>query len=60
MDQPVGTGFSYAPTNAYVTSLSQAADEVRFFLGKFTEVFPEYRKGNGVDTWLVGESFAGQ
>lgn len=60
MDQPVGTGFSYAPTNAYVRSLSQAADEVKYFLERFVDIFPEYRKGNGIDTWLAGESFAGQ
>lgn len=60
VDQPVGTGFSYAPLSGYVSSLTQAANEVRYFLERFVEVFPEYKNGHGIDTWLAGESFAGQ
>lgn len=69
LDQPVGTGFSYVNTNGYTTSLPQAADEVVYFLNQFVQVFPEYSRdveinygssGSGVDTYLAGESFAGQ
>ncbi|EPQ30034.1 uncharacterized protein PFL1_02152 [Pseudozyma flocculosa PF-1] len=69
LDQPVGTGFSYVNTNGYSTTLTQAADEVVYFLQRFVEVFPEYGRdvetrygstGSGVDVYLAGESFAGQ
>ena len=69
LDQPVGTGFSYVNTNAYATSLPQAALEVVYFLKQFVQVFPEYardieqkygKSGSGVDVYLAGESFAGQ
>lgn len=69
LDQPVGTGFSYVNTNAYTTTLTQAADEVLHFLQRFVEVYPEYsrevevkygQQGSGVDVFLAGESFAGQ
>ncbi|CEH14877.1 kex1 protein [Ceraceosorus bombacis] len=60
LDQPVGTGFSYASTSAYAKSLPQAADEVRYFIERFVEVYPEYAAGNGVDVYIAGESYAGQ
>jgi carboxypeptidase D len=60
VDQPVGTGFSYVSTSAYTKTLEQAADEVLYFLQQFVEVYPEYKQGNGVDTYIAGESFAGQ
>lgn len=69
LDQPVGTGFSYVNTNAYTTTLPQAADEVVYFLQQFIKVYPEYSRdvelqygsqGSGVDVFLAGESFAGQ
>ncbi|UZJ57061.1 hypothetical protein CBS101457_006381 [Exobasidium rhododendri] len=60
LDQPVGTGFSYVSTSGYTKTLEQAADEVLYFLQKFIEVYPEYKSGNGIDTYLAGESFAGQ
>lgn len=56
VDQPVGTGFSYASTSAYAKSLPQAADEVRYFMERFVEVYPEYAAGNGVDVYIAGES----
>jgi len=56
VDQPVGTGFSYVNTNAYVKSVPQAADEVLYFLKRFVEVFPEFARGNGADVYLAGES----
>lgn len=60
VDQPVGTGFSFVSTSGYATSLEQAADEVVYFLQQFVEVYPEYKRGNGVDTYIAGESYAGQ
>ncbi|KAG8890518.1 Cell death protease [Tulasnella sp. 332] len=62
LDQPVGTGFSYASTDNYVKELDQArtlvvSAHVNQFLTNFYEVFPEMRR---VDTYLAGESFAGQ
>lgn len=60
LDQPVGTGFSYANGNGYATSLPQAARDVNFFLKRFVEVFPEYAKSSGTEFYIAGESFAGQ
>jgi carboxypeptidase D len=60
VDQPVGTGFSYVSTSAYTKTLDQAAEEVVYFLQRFIEVYPEYKAGNGVETYIAGESFAGQ
>ncbi|VDB97159.1 unnamed protein product [Peniophora sp. CBMAI 1063] len=57
VDQPVGTGFSYASTDRYVHELSDAASELIEFMRNFYKVFPEYQ---GMDTYLGGESFAGQ
>ncbi|KAF8316977.1 alpha/beta-hydrolase [Cantharellus anzutake] len=57
LDQPPGTGFSYASTNKYVHELDEAANHVVEFLKNWYEVFPEYKD---MDTYLAGESFAGQ
>ncbi|KAG2740240.1 alpha/beta-hydrolase [Suillus brevipes Sb2] len=57
VDQPAGTGFSYTNTNNYVHSIQQATDQLMEFLRTFYKVFPEYET---VDTYLGGESFAGQ
>ncbi|KAH7912950.1 Alpha/Beta hydrolase protein [Hygrophoropsis aurantiaca] len=57
LDQPAGTGLSYTSTNHYVHSLTEASKHVIQFLRTFYQVFPEYRH---VDTYLGGESFAGQ
>ncbi|KAH7926806.1 alpha beta-hydrolase [Leucogyrophana mollusca] len=57
VDQPAGTGLSYTSTNHYVHTLEEATEHVIQFLRTFYQVFPEYRS---VDTYLGGESFAGQ
>ncbi|KIJ69816.1 hypothetical protein HYDPIDRAFT_104447 [Hydnomerulius pinastri MD-312] len=57
IDQPAGTGLSYTSTNHYVHTLQEATDHVMQFLRTFYQVFPEYLS---VDTYLGGESFAGQ
>lgn len=60
LDQPVGTGFSYVDSNGYSRTLDQAADEIVYFLDRLIEVYPEYGRGNGVDVYIAGESYAGQ
>ena len=60
LDQPVGTGFSYVNSNGYTRTLEQAADELVYFLDRLIEVYPEYARGNGVDAYIAGESYAGQ
>lgn len=57
VDQPAGTGFSYTSTDSYVHTTDQAAAHFLEFLRNFYKVFPEYKD---VDTYLGGESFAGQ
>ncbi|TIB12642.1 hypothetical protein E3P89_00809 [Wallemia ichthyophaga] len=57
IDQPVGTGFSYAQTDSYVRELDQAADQFLNFLNNFYEIFPDLANS---DTYISGESYAGQ
>ncbi|GAA5923503.1 uncharacterized protein JCM15063_003667 [Sporobolomyces koalae] len=57
IDQPVGTGYSYMATNAYVHELPEAAQHIVKFLENFYKVFPEFQNH---ETYLGGESFAGQ
>ncbi|CAE6396838.1 unnamed protein product [Rhizoctonia solani] len=57
IDQPPGTGFSYASTDKYLHELDEAASHVVQFMKNFYAVFPELEE---MDTYLSGESFAGQ
>ncbi|KIM46518.1 hypothetical protein M413DRAFT_24234 [Hebeloma cylindrosporum] len=57
VDQPAGTGFSYTSTDNYVKTMDIAQQHILEFLKNFYKVFPEYKN---VDTYLAGESFAGQ
>ncbi|KAL7424907.1 Cell death protease [Cryptotrichosporon argae] len=57
IDQPPGTGLSYIPTNGYLHELDQGSAHLIQFLQNFYTVFPEL---DGLDTYLAGESFAGQ
>jgi len=57
VDQPAGTGFSYASTDRYAHGLAEATDQFIEFLRNFYSVFPEYKT---IDTYIAGESFAGQ
>ncbi|KAJ7682213.1 Alpha/Beta hydrolase protein [Mycena polygramma] len=57
VDQPAGTGFSYAATDRYVHTLEEASVQFIEFMRNFYRVFPEYQY---VDTYLGGESYAGQ
>jgi hypothetical protein len=42
VDNPVGTGFSYVDTNAYVHELDDMAEQFVTFLEKWYALFPEY------------------
>ncbi|KAG2188975.1 hypothetical protein INT44_004117 [Umbelopsis vinacea] len=56
VDQPVGTGFSFANTDSYVKNMTEMAISFNTFLDLFFEVFPE-RSTN--ELYIAGESFAG-
>ncbi|KAI8366746.1 Alpha/Beta hydrolase protein [Radiomyces spectabilis] len=56
VDQPVGTGFSFADTNSYMHNMTQISEEFTTFLDKFLDVFPHLREQ---EMYLAGESFAG-
>ncbi|ORZ03599.1 Alpha/Beta hydrolase protein [Syncephalastrum racemosum] len=57
VDQPVGTGFSFADLETgYMHNLTQIAEEFTVFLDKFLTVFPDLQER---DMYLAGESFAG-
>ncbi len=42
VDNPVGTGYSYADTDSFVHSLDEMADQFIAFLEKWFKLFPEY------------------
>lgn len=42
VDQPVGTGFSYADTNSFVHEMDEMSSQMITFLTKFFEVFPDH------------------
>ncbi|CAG8534740.1 2205_t:CDS:10, partial [Dentiscutata heterogama] len=56
VDQPIGTGFSFANSNSYLNNVTQVPGQFLLFLDKFFEIFPEYAKD---EMYLAGESFAG-
>ncbi|KAH9471981.1 hypothetical protein Pst134EA_002609 [Puccinia striiformis f. sp. tritici] len=57
IDQPAGTGYSFVNIGDDVRELAEAAEQVVVFMKNFYKVFPEFSK---IDTYLAGESFAGQ
>ncbi|KAK3685760.1 Alpha/Beta hydrolase protein [Podospora appendiculata] len=57
VDNPVGTGYSYADTDSYVHELDEMADQFIIFLEKWFALFPEYEHD---DLYIAGESYAGQ
>ncbi|MCJ1307383.1 Cell death protease [Agyrium rufum] len=57
IDNPIGTGFSYANSDSYLHELKEMADQMIIFLEKFFETFPEYESD---DLYIAGESYAGQ
>ncbi|TDL20405.1 alpha/beta-hydrolase [Rickenella mellea] len=57
IDQPVGTGFSYADFGETVTTTEDAAKDIAAFVAIFFETFDEF-KGRGFH--LAGESYAGR
>ena len=46
IDNPVGTGFSYANTDSYVHELTEMANQIRTFLTEFYKMFPEYENND--------------
>jgi carboxypeptidase D len=42
VDNPVGTGYSYVDTNAFVRELDVMAEQFVIFLEKYYALFPEY------------------
>ena len=42
VDNPIGTGFSYADSDSYLHELSEMADNFQTFLQKYFELFPEH------------------
>jgi carboxypeptidase D len=56
LDQPVGTGFSYVNTDGYAKTLEEAAQDVNYFMHRFLEIFPEYKKESGTEFFIAGES----
>ncbi|KAI8337127.1 serine carboxypeptidase-domain-containing protein [Chlamydoabsidia padenii] len=56
LDQPVGTGFSFANTGGFMHNMTQVAEEFTTFLDKFMAIFPHLKEQ---DLYLTGESFAG-
>ncbi|EEP80880.1 hypothetical protein UREG_05722 [Uncinocarpus reesii 1704] len=57
VDQPVGTGYSYANTNSYLHELDEMAAHFVTFMERWFELFPEYEHD---DLYFAGESYAGQ
>ncbi|EGG02856.1 putative carboxypeptidase KEX1 precursor [Melampsora larici-populina 98AG31] len=57
IDQPAGTGYSFAGGGETIRELDQAANQVVSFLERFFKLFPEL---SNLDTYLAGESYAGQ
>lgn len=55
VDQPAGTGFSYANTD-YISNETMVADEMYTFLTKFFQKFPQYKD---LKFFITGESYAG-
>lgn len=55
IDQPVGTGFSYADHGDYVSTAEEAAKDVAAFVAIFFEHFSQFK---GRSFHLAGESYA--
>ncbi|KAJ1651674.1 Cell death protease [Dispira simplex] len=56
LDQPLGTGYSYAPTSQYNNNYIQVTETFVRFLQRFYTLFPELAE---FDLYLGGESQAG-
>ncbi|CEP18402.1 hypothetical protein [Parasitella parasitica] len=56
VDQPVGTGFSFANTDSYMHNMSQITEEFVTFMDKIFITFPHLAEQ---DIYIAGESFAG-
>lgn len=54
VDQPVGTGFSYANTDSYLHELDEMSTHFMIFLSKFFDMFPEYERDDVRDSMRRG------
>lgn len=58
VDNPVGTGYSFVDTNAYIHELDTMAEQFTLFLDKFFGLFPQYENDDVSTLWAVGDSIA--
>ncbi|KAG1173433.1 hypothetical protein G6F71_005666 [Rhizopus microsporus] len=56
VDQPVGTGYSFADLDSYMHNMTQITEEFVQFMDKLYDIFPKLRQQ---DLYIAGESFAG-
>ncbi|KAJ3300605.1 Cell death protease [Borealophlyctis nickersoniae] len=56
VEQPVGVGYSFAPTSDFVKNETEVADDFYDFLTGFYSIFPETKSYN---FYVTGESYAG-
>ncbi|KAK9239579.1 Alpha/Beta hydrolase protein [Lipomyces kononenkoae] len=56
VDNPIGTGFSFADTDSYLHELQEMAADFMTFMDKFFDIFPQYLAD---DLFISGESYAG-
>jgi carboxypeptidase C (cathepsin A) len=57
VDQPIGTGFSYADPPEYLTNMDGAAAEFVTFMVNLYELYPEFKDR---PLYMTGESYAGK
>lgn len=57
LDQPAGTGFSYADHGIEISTTEEAAKDFYAFIFLFLEHFEEFK---GREVHLTGESYAGR
>ena len=57
IDNPVGAGYSYTTTGAYVTSEEEMRTQFVYALRGFYDLHREYRRN---PLWVCGESYAGK
>lgn len=59
VDNPVGTGFSYVDSNAYLHELDEMTDQFMIFLEKWFTLFPEYEHDDVSIMDIVNTVFKG-
>lgn len=54
IDNPIGTGYSFAPPDLFATELDEAARSIIAFLENFFDVFPHYADNTASQSLLSG------